>query len=106
MAEKKRSKYDTNPLDPDYAERADDEWGAKRRVEPATKTEEPWPAEAPTKRYNGSIPVSYPSINVPPSYPPEPAGTTAEMKPETTAPSQTRAVPGLGLPENFTYALP
>src|SRR5918911_620318 len=106
MEEKKRSKYDTNPLDPDYAGRADDEWGARRRVEPETKTEEPWPAEAPTKRYDASIPVSYPSINVPPSYPPKPVEMTAKIAPTAKAPSSTRTVPGLGLPENITYALP
>src|SRR5215212_4572698 len=102
MAEKKKSKYDTNPLDGDYARRADDEWGAKRRVEPVTEEKEVWPAEAPTKRYDSSIPVSYPSINVPPSYPPK----SAEGPSSSTAPSTTRAVPGLGLPENVTLALP
>ena len=107
MEEKKKSKYDTNPLDTDYAERADDEWGARRAaVEAEPKTKEPWPAEAPTKRYDASIPVSYPSINVPPSYPPKPVGVTSEMKPTTTAPSSARSVSGLGLPENITYALP
>src|SRR3954469_6420006 len=104
MAEKKKSKYDTNPLDTDYARRADDEWGARRVAEAEPKTSDPWPAEAPTKRYDSSIPVSYPSINVPPSYPPKPAGVRAEISP--AIPSRTRGVPGLGLPENLTYALP
>lgn len=106
MAEKKKSKYDTNPLDTEYAERADDEWGARksRVAEADPKVKEPWPAEAPTRRYDSSIPVSYPSVNVPPSYPPKPAEETSKLS--STAPQSTRAVRGLGLPENVTYALP
>lgn len=106
MKKEKKSKYDTNPLEADYARRADLEWGEAQRVEPLPKVEEPWPAEAPTKRYETSIPVSYPSINVPPSYPPKPVGETAEMTPPKGAPSSTRTVPGLGLPENVALALP
>jgi uncharacterized membrane protein len=108
MKEKKKTKYDTNPLDPEYARGAGDSWGEPRPVEPLPKTKEHWPAEAPTKRYDSSIPVSYPSINVPPSYPPRPVGLTEEISPAaaTKAPSSTRAVPGLGLPENITLALP
>src|SRR3954464_9958992 len=106
MKEKKKSKYDTNPLDTEYAKRADDEWGARRVAEAEPKAKEPWPAEAPTKRYDSSIPVSYPSVNVPPSYPPKPAGATREVTSSATAPSSTRAVPGLSLPENVTCALP
>src|SRR5205085_6753980 len=105
MKEKKKSKYDTNPLDTEYARRADDEWGARRVAEAEPKTKEVWPAEAPTKRYDSSIPVSYPSINVPPSYPPKRADSTAEITDSSKAPSSTRVVPGLNLPENVTLAL-
>lgn len=110
MKEKKKTKYDTNPLDEEYGRRADDSWGEPRPVEPLPRAEEPWPAEAPTKRYDSSIPVSYPSINVPPSYPPKPVGMSAEVSPSVSssvaAPSSKRTVPGLGLPENITLALP
>jgi hypothetical protein len=109
MAEKKKTKYDTNPLDGEYARRADDEWGATRRVEPKPEEKEVWPAEAPTKRYDSSIPVSYPSIHVPPSYPPRAAGLSADATPQATPAAQAppaRNVPGLGLPENVTLALP
>ncbi|HKQ99728.1 MAG TPA: hypothetical protein VJT09_03585 [Pyrinomonadaceae bacterium] len=106
MKEKKKTKYDTNPLDPDYGREADDTWGEPRPVEPLPKVEERWDNEAPTKRYDSSIPVSYPSINVPPSYPPKPVGATAEMSPVAASPSSKRTVPGLGLPENVTLALP
>src|SRR3954464_7161387 len=104
MKEKKKSKYDTNPLDTEYAKRADDEWGARRVAEAEPKTREAWPAEAPTKRYDSSIPVSYPSVNVPSSYPPKTTGAPTEMS--STAPSSNRAVPGLGLPEHVASALP
>ena len=104
MEKQKKSKYDTNPLDPDVARRADDAWGAKQKAK--TETKERWDSEAPTKRYDSSIPFSYPSINVPPSYPPKPVGVTATKSASANAPSSTRAVPGLGLPENVTFALP
>jgi uncharacterized membrane protein len=103
---KKKTKYDTNPLDTDYARRADDGWGEPRPVEPLPKKEERWDAEAPTKRYDASIPVSYPSINVPPSYPPKIAEADVKHSPAVTPPSSTRIVPGLGLPEKYTLALP
>jgi hypothetical protein len=102
----KKSKYDTNPLDTDYVRRADSVWGEPRPVEPVRKAEERWDAEAPTKRYDSSIPVSYPSINVPPTYPPKVAGAASEMSPSAAVPSSQRTVPGLGLPENVTLALP
>jgi uncharacterized membrane protein len=106
MKEKKKTKYDTNPLDPDYARNADEAWGEPRPVEPLPKkAEERWDAEAPTKRYDSSIPVSYPSINVPPSYPPPVMETTVKALP-AGAPQSKRIVPGLGLPENITLALP
>src|SRR5438874_9936770 len=105
MAEKKKSKYDTNPLDTEYARRVDEERRARPLAEAEPKTKERWPSEAPTKRYDSSIPVSYPSINVPPSYPPKRADSTAEITDSSKAPSSTRVVPGLNLPENVTLAL-
>jgi uncharacterized membrane protein len=108
MKDKKKTKYDTNPLDPDVAERAGDEWGATRSFAPAEEVQEPWGTESPTKRYDSSIPVSYPSINVPPGYPPQvnEARPMVSNEAAPSAPSSTRAVPGLGLPENLTLALP
>jgi uncharacterized membrane protein len=104
--EKKKTKYDTNPLEEDYVRRASDGWGEPRPVEPLPKVEEPWPAEAPTKRYDSSIPVSYPSINVPSTYSP-PAKSAAEVSTAgVVAPPSSRTVPGLGLPENVTLILP
>jgi uncharacterized membrane protein len=106
----KKTKYDTNPLDPERARRADDEWGKTRpQTAPAAEVTEPWGTESPTKRYDSSIPVSYPSINVPPGYPPQTRDVSARVLPETpvtAVPSSKRTVPGLGLPENLTLALP
>jgi uncharacterized membrane protein len=106
MMKEKKTKYDTNPLDPDYAGRVEDKWGAPRPVKPLPEKEEAWDAEAPTKRYDSSIPVSYPSINVPPGYPPKVAEVDVKHSPAVAPPSSTRTVPGLGLPENITLALP
>lgn len=90
--EQKKSKYDTNPLDPDVARRTDDVWGATRStgeaasasetedVEGVTRSINPTPqaqqsedygAEAPTRRYDTPrMPASYPSVFVPPVYEP------------------------------------
>ena len=97
-----KSKYDTNPLDEDYAKHADEAWGEPRRVEPVTRVKEEWPAEAPTKRYDSSIPMSYPSINVPPSY----GANRGTAKVSAPARASTGTVPGLGLSEQVTLALP
>lgn len=107
MKEKKKTKYDTNPLDTDYAARAANDWGTPRPVEPMPEKKEVWDAEAPTKRYDSSIPYSYPSINVPPSYPPKVAeAANLKSSPVVAPPSSERTVPGLGLPENITLILP
>lgn len=89
--EQKKSKYDTNPLDPDVARRTDDVWGARGSTGEASASEtedvsgatrsinrtpneaarEDWGAEAPTRRYdNTNLPPSYPSVFVPPIYEP------------------------------------
>lgn len=93
MAQKK-SKYDTNPLDPDVARRTDDVWGEARATgdaQSASETEdmssatqsishtpqqqrearESLEAEAPTRRYDTpKMYTSYPSVFVPPVYEP------------------------------------
>ncbi|MCA1557056.1 MAG: hypothetical protein LC731_00780 [Acidobacteria bacterium] len=94
MGQQKKSKYDTNPLDPDVARRTDDAWGAEHsstgRAEsvetedvadstatrnfnftPQELAREDLSAEAPTRRYdNPKFPASYPSVFVPPVYEP------------------------------------
>ncbi len=95
--EQKKSKYDTNPLDPEVGRRTEDVWGEGRPTgERVAETEDMTGAtreisrtpqaapredvntEAPTRRYDGSlnIPTSYPSVFVPPTYqPPAAQGT-------------------------------
>lgn len=89
--EQKKSKYDTNPLDPDVARQTDDVWGATRSTgetgasatedmsgatreinrTPQREARDDAGAEAPTRRYdNPRMPQSYPSVFVPPVYEP------------------------------------
>ena len=86
----KRSKYDTDPLDPDFVRRTDEMWGATRGAEqrptgdasseqetallPGTQppVEPPRAAErphdAPTQRMDEHFSRSYPSVFIPPDY--------------------------------------
>jgi uncharacterized membrane protein len=116
--EQKKSKYDTNPLDPDVARRTDDVWGAKHttaEATPASGTEEVagatrdikrtpqqqarenLGAEAPTRRYdNPRMPDSYPSVFVPPAYEPpsaQGAATGINSGASFSAPAQPAAQP-------------
>jgi uncharacterized membrane protein len=102
--EKKKKKYDTNPLDPDVARRTDDMWGAtagsnngapnteeisgatreigRSQNEQARRDEG---SEAPTRRYDNppALPTSYPSVFVPPTYsPPASYGAAASHAPQ------------------------
>ncbi|HKS28369.1 MAG TPA: hypothetical protein VJS44_11140 [Pyrinomonadaceae bacterium] len=112
--EQKKSKYDTNPLDPDVARRTDDVWGATRAtseaqassqtedVEGATRdirqaTPQPQPArerleaEAPTRRYDSNPKTypSYPSVFVPPAYqPPTAQGAASGISSGASAATQ------------------
>jgi len=102
----KRSKYDTDPLDPDYVRKTTEAWpedatrliddanltsqigNETRRIDSAASQQQPRYAtdpqpgyapdsEAPTRRIDDAIPHSYPSVFVPPPYePPPPARQT------------------------------
>ena len=130
MAEK--SKYDTNPLDPDYARRKEDVWGATRGDSSSSTTSSPTEemsratrevartanekarhneqSEAPTRRYDQPLPASYPSVFAqPPSHPPAAYGVAAQSPSAVvmpTTPPSSRTVPGINLPENVTMILP
>lgn len=132
MAEK--SKYDTNPLDPDYARRTDDVWEARRGGGAQGPTEEipggatrevartpneqarlSEHAEAPTRRYDRPLSTSYPSVFIPPpqAHPPASYGAPAQVAAPAAAPAaapvgppSSRTVPGINLPENVTTILP
>ena len=121
--EPKKSKYDTNPLDPDYVKNADEVW-AEGESRPATQevggaTREigasanesarhnPY-SEAPTRRYdNVQVDGPYPSVFVPPTYS-QPAPYQPPIAP-LHAPIQrptARTVAGIGLPEKWAMILP
>jgi uncharacterized membrane protein len=121
----KRSKYDTDPLDQDYAQRTDDAWGATRAVTPRPTDEvvgneqetailpgaqpmpppEPQrapqpPTDAPTRRMDEHFSQSYPSVFIPPTYQPPAANTY--QQPQYQQPTQQQYAP----PPNAPYAAP
>ena len=119
--ETKKSKYDTNPLDPDVERKAEEAWGERggsaptQQVGGATRevpTEEARKnvySEAPTRRYdNPPLEAPYPSVFVPPTYAP-PAQYQARQNvyqsPVSTVPSS-RSVSGIGLSEKSAVILP
>jgi uncharacterized membrane protein len=121
----KKSQYDTDPLDPDYARQTDEVWGATRLIDPVTRPAEPQQrydpeSEAPTRRIDDSFAQSYPSVfAAPPAYqPPPPTVRPAYGQPPQAAPpphappagqhfaTPERNVAGLGIPEKFANVLP
>ena len=125
--ETKKSKYDTNPLDPDVERKAEDVWGdlggVTQQVGGTTQqvsNEPPRPqnvedarknvySEAPTRRYdNPPLEAPYPSIFVPPTYAPPPAPYQSRQdiyQAPATAPSS-RPIPGIGISEKWASMLP
>jgi uncharacterized membrane protein len=121
--EPKKSKYDTNPLDPDYVKKTEEIWsdsdgssqtqevkGATREVGPSAEDDarRNLYSEAPTRRYD-SVPTDspYPSVFVPPTYsPPAPyQPSPAPYQSRDQRPTQ-RTVAGIGLPEKWAMILP
>jgi uncharacterized membrane protein len=122
--ETKKSKYDTNPLDPDVERKAEEVWGElggsapTQQVGGATREVGDSPneearrnvySEAPTRRYdNPPLEAPYPSVFVPPTYSP-PAQYQARQNiyqsPVSATPTS-RPVLGIGLPEKWALALP
>lgn len=121
--EPKKSKYDTNPLDPDFVKNADESFGegepgpATREVGGATReigssanegARHNVYSEAPTRRYD-NVPLDspYQSVFVPPTYsPPAPyQPSPAPFLPSTQRPTS-RPVAGIGLPEKWAVMLP
>jgi uncharacterized membrane protein len=119
--EPKKSKYDTNPLDPDFVKNADEAGpverpetqevgGATREVGPtaAESARSNIYSEAPTRRYDNVSPDSpYHSVLVPPTYsPPAPyQPPPAPYRPQEQKPKH-RSVAGIGLPETWAMILP
>ena len=132
----KRSKYDTDPLDPDFVRRAEEDlWGAARAPRPEEETDplrrDP-ATEEQTRRFDEQMADSYPSVFVPPAYQPpraqpftnfgagphQPPATTSAPPPGPSSPysypnpyqSYTgptdRPVARLGIPEKYAVILP
>lgn len=124
----KRSKYDTDPLDPEFVRRTDEAMGKRTDPVPPGPAEpfkRPPLVEEPTRRFDEQMQDSYPSVFVPPSYQP-PArqpfagfGTGPNQTPGAppqAGPSSPYAQPGpgpskrtvtrLGIPENIANVLP
>ena len=129
--ETKKTKYDTNPLDPDVEKNAEDVWGdlggVTQQVGGATRdvgntannnTRPPAPenarenvySEAPTRRIDSPpLDAPYPSVFVPPTYAPPPAQYQSRQNvyqpPPVGAPSTSRPVLGIGIPEKWATVL-
>lgn len=122
--EPKKSKYDTNPLDPDFVRNADENWSddgsvaetgemgdrATREFRGTGNAEASGPGytEAPTRRYDKvQVNAPYPSVFVPPTYsPPAPYQSPATPFKATTDRPTSRTIPGIGLPEKWAIMLP
>ena len=119
--ETKKSKYDTNPLDPDVERKAEELWGGgaptqqvggeTREVANESARKNVY-SEAPTRRYdNPPLEQPYPSVFVPPTYaPPQPQyqqqpPPNAYYNPAANQPTS-RPVLGLGIPEKWAAILP
>jgi uncharacterized membrane protein len=122
--EPKKSKFDTNPLDPDFVKKTE-ELGREEGSDPITQHTRGGPtreigssanqnaggnvySEAPTRRYD-NLPLDspYQSVFVPPAYS-QPAPyqpSAAPYRPMTQKPTA-RSIPGLGLPEKWAIMLP
>jgi uncharacterized membrane protein len=129
--ETKKSKYDTNPLDPDVERKAEDVWGDLGGVtqqvgggtqEVGNPGNQPPPrpqhvddarknvySEAPTRRYdNPPLEQPYPSVFVPPTYAPPPVQYQSRQnvyQAPISGPSTSRPVMGIGIPEKWATML-
>lgn len=125
----KRSKYDTDPLDPDFVRRTDEMRGGTAGVQdPEATVQLPrdHTTDEKTRRFDEQTPESYPSVFVPPAYQPPrpqpftnfgagPAQPPAQVTPPPPGPSSpyqpfaspsSRTVSRLGLPEHIANAAP
>ena len=123
MTDTKKSKYDTNPLDPDVERKAEESFGdggaPTQQVGGATREVARTPnenarqniySEAPTRRYdNPPLDQPYPSVFVPPTYAPP---TQYQQPPPHVYHSAvsnqptSRSVLGLGISEKWAVMLP
>lgn len=130
MVETKKSKYDTNPLDPDVERKAEEAWGggdgggSTQQMGGATRPVGAPPAppdnarqnvysEAPTRRYdNPPLEAPYPSVFIPPTYAPPAQYQQQQQQPNNAyqqapvrIPPTSRPIPGVGIPEKWALLL-
>jgi uncharacterized membrane protein len=128
--ETKKTKYDTNPLDPDVERKAEEVWGdlggakptqqvggTTREVGSTREVDESSNenarknvySEAPTRRYdNPPLGAPYPSVFVPPTYAP-PAQYQQRQnvyQPPVSSVPTSRRVSGIGIAEKWAVMLP
>ena len=120
--ETKKTKYDTNPLDPDVERNAEESFGEgganTQQVGRATRdvgrsanedARQNVYSEAPTRRYdNPPLEAPYPSVFVPPTYAPPSQYQSRQnvyQAPVSGAPTS-RPVLGIGIPEKWAVMLP
>ncbi|HKG48592.1 MAG TPA: hypothetical protein VKB02_17785 [Pyrinomonadaceae bacterium] len=116
----KKTKYDTNPLDPDVERKAEDVWGdsggVTQQVGGATRevgnsvnedSRKNVYSEAPTRRYdNPPLGAPYPSVFVPPTYsPPAQYQGQQNIYQAPIGAATSRPVPGIGIPEKWATML-
>jgi len=122
----KKTKYDTNPLDPDVERKAEEVWGElggttpTQQVGGATRevgnssnenARQNVYSEAPTRRYdNPPLEAPYPSVFVPPTYAPPPAQyqprqSVYQAPGSSNAPTLHRGVTGIGVSEKWATML-
>jgi uncharacterized membrane protein len=124
----KRSKYDTDPLDPDFVRRTEEVMGKTAPAPPRDETTpfgRPPVTEEQTRRFDEQMTNAYPSVFVPPAYQPPtrqpftsfgagpnqpPASNVPPPGPSSpyaagAGPSK-RTVTRLGIPENVANLLP
>lgn len=123
--EAKKGKYDTNPLDPEFAKKTEEVWGdggeeaETQKIKGATRPVGPPQvesaranvySEAPTRRIDSPpLDAPYPSIFVPPTYsPPTPYQSPENpyQQPTISQRPTSRSVLGIGLPEKWAVMLP
>ncbi|HEU4596628.1 MAG TPA: hypothetical protein VFS10_15935 [Pyrinomonadaceae bacterium] len=109
----KRSKYDTDPLDPDFVRRTEEVRGGETaREQEAEPQPPPRPfADDPTRRFDEQMSASYPSVFVPPAYQPPPQQaqpfTSFSAGPHDAAPpSETGGPPPPGPSSPYNAAAP
>ena len=105
----KKTKYDTNPLDPDFPRKTG---AVGSGVEKSTGGVEPQTqalgSEAPTKRIDVPYapPTSYPSVFASPPHQPPVTQAMPLLPQKNVHPPTSRNIPGINLPENVVLIVP